>query len=90
MDTPRAAHLLAQHNTTRGEDRQLDPSQELHLEDALPEESAMPLSMGSEPGAPALSLETTPSLPTQAGRDRSPEPGGPVPLAPTEQEPGTP
>eukprot|EP00971_Amphidinium_carterae_P341642 6480552-Amphidinium_carterae.2 len=90
MDTQREAHVLEQHNTNRGEARQLDPSQELNLEDALPEESAMLLSLGTEPGAPALQLETTPSLPTQDGRASSPVPGGPVPLELNEQEPGSP
>eukprot|EP00971_Amphidinium_carterae_P122665 2428373-Amphidinium_carterae.1 len=39
--------------TTRGEDRQLDPSPALFSEDAPTEESAMLLSLGTEPGLPA-------------------------------------
>eukprot|EP00971_Amphidinium_carterae_P023223 458236-Amphidinium_carterae.2 len=89
MDTPRDAHLLAPHNTTRGEDRQLDSSQELNLEDALPEEPTMRLSLGTEPGSPAVQLEDTPSTPSH-DRRATLVPGGPVPTEPAKQEPGAP
>eukprot|EP00971_Amphidinium_carterae_P012020 237182-Amphidinium_carterae.1 len=89
MDTQREAHLLASHNTTRGEDRQLDSSQELNLEDALPEEPTMCLSLGTEPGSPAVQLEDTPRTPSNDRRTTM-VPGGPVPSEPAEPEPGTP
>eukprot|EP00971_Amphidinium_carterae_P265503 5267002-Amphidinium_carterae.1 len=53
MDTQRDAHLLGPHNTTGGEDRTLDSSPALDLEDALPEGSGMHLPLGTEPGVPA-------------------------------------
>eukprot|EP00971_Amphidinium_carterae_P047112 927710-Amphidinium_carterae.1 len=89
MDTPREAHLLELHNTTRGEDRQLDSSQTLDLEDALPEEPTMRLSLGAEPGSPAVQLEETPSTLSNVRRSTL-VPGGPVPSELAEQEPGAP
>eukprot|EP00971_Amphidinium_carterae_P224646 4456633-Amphidinium_carterae.1 len=49
-------HLLAPHNNTGGEVRQLDSSPALDLEDALPEASEME-SLDAVPGGPVDPLE---------------------------------
>eukprot|EP00971_Amphidinium_carterae_P111937 2217095-Amphidinium_carterae.2 len=56
MDSQRDAHLLAPHNTTGGDVRQLDSSTALDLEDALPEASEK-APLDTVPGGPVDPLE---------------------------------